>query len=82
MAFSIDLPPLSSCGKDQQITRFGSLRGFVSDVHHENNILSFSFGRHQQLIMIYNFKGENWLKNGMYVEVDFDQRTITHKRNE
>ena len=78
MDCSVDLPPLSSCDKDQQITKFGRLRGFVSDVYYENNILSFSFGSHKQIITLFNFKGDQWLKDGMYIEVDFDQRSITH----
>jgi hypothetical protein len=81
MSQSTDLPPLTNCNNYQN-TKFGALRGFVSDVYYENNILSFTFGRHRQVIMIYNYKGEQWLKDGMRVEVDFDQRIITHNRNE
>jgi hypothetical protein len=80
MAGIIDFPPLTKCNHEQ-VTRFGALRGFVADVYYENNTLSFTFGRHRQLIVIHNYKGEQWLKDGMRVEVDFDQRTITHNRH-
>lgn len=82
MACISSLPPFIGCNKDEQITKFGSSSGFISDVEYTKNSVSFRFGLQQQLITIFNFDGDHWLQNGMYVEVDFDQRTITRKRNE
>lgn len=59
--------------------RYGSITAIVSDVSYIGNTLSFTFGRHKQQIQVFGCIGEQWLKDGMLVEVDFDQNTIIRK---
>ncbi len=75
MACSVDLPPLDSCNNNRKIT-FQVLRGIVSNVLYFDNALSFEFGTHRQIITVYNYSGDQWLQNGMNVEVDFDNKII------
>jgi hypothetical protein len=76
MACIVGLPPLENCDKSIKIT-FSVLRGIVSDVLYLGNTVSFNVGQHGQMVTVYNYIGDQWLKNGMMVEVDFDKKEIT-----
>lgn len=62
---------------NQPIVRFDPVIGNVSNVRVDNTSFSFQFGLNNQMVSVLNAEKPDWLRDGVRVEIDFGQKTIS-----
>ena len=79
MAIPCGLNMFQECDKLPAKVYLGKVVGRISDITEDKNGFTFLFGEHKQKVLVTNSKKPNFMKNGIFVELDMDENTISYK---